>query len=244
MAQYLYNAAYNVSPTLTLLTHLLLPSLCPLPLLPHTLPRLLHQPLKLATPRQSPQILHAKRQVIMPPSLVLARPSRPLLLLAVQFAPHGEHIRIRLLHTNGREGIQSLGEVRSFVLYHGHEVEFDFRRGVVREAGLDGVPRHPDPVHVRCRRTAVIVVFIGRRILIANLRSVRPHAYGTSLQPIEFVHAPILLVRDVRNEVKHVVVVRGGSFGLAGVAQECVLGPSERIVGRAYVVAGSDGLAA
>mmetsp|Transcript_18388 Transcript_18388/g.38462 ORF Transcript_18388/g.38462 Transcript_18388/m.38462 type:complete len:202 (-) Transcript_18388:272-877(-) len=181
----------------------------------------------------------------MPPPLVLARPSRPLLLLAVQFAPHGEHIRIRLLHPDGREGVQSFREVRSLVLHHGHEVEFDFRRGVAREAGLDGVSRHPDPVHVRRRRTSVaVVVIVMSRILIANLRSIRPHAYGTGLQPIQFVHAPVPLVRDVRDEVKHVVVVRGGALGPARIAQEGVLGPPERIVRRAYFVAGSDGLAA
>mmetsp|Transcript_16414 Transcript_16414/g.35684 ORF Transcript_16414/g.35684 Transcript_16414/m.35684 type:complete len:314 (+) Transcript_16414:132-1073(+) len=223
-------------PQPSLLRRSLPPLLGPLPLLPRPLPRLLCQLLEPPAPRQAPEVLHAERQIVVPPPFVLVPPSRPLLLLPVQLGPHGEDGGVALLHTDGREGVEAFGEVGPSVLHHGHEVELDLCRGVVREAVLDGVARHPHPPRPRgARRTLV-------RILVPDLRPIGPHANGTRLQPVQFVDAPVLLVGDVRDEVKDVVVVRGDALRLRGIAEEGVLGPPERVVRRANLVAAADGL--
>mmetsp|Transcript_25634 Transcript_25634/g.61619 ORF Transcript_25634/g.61619 Transcript_25634/m.61619 type:complete len:321 (-) Transcript_25634:283-1245(-) len=214
----------------------LLPRLRPLSLLARALLRLIHQRLELPAPRQTSQPLHAKRQVIVPSPLVLRGPSRALLLLAVKLRPDREHGRIRLLDPDRREGVEPRGEVGPPILHHGHEVEFDLGGGVVRESGLYGVACHPDPLHGRGTVAAAAIV----AVIVLPVRS---HADRTGLQPVQLVHAPIL-VRDVRDEVEHVVVVRGRPLLLIGIAQKRVLGPPERIVRRADLVAGSDGLAA
>mmetsp|Transcript_1838 Transcript_1838/g.3503 ORF Transcript_1838/g.3503 Transcript_1838/m.3503 type:complete len:240 (-) Transcript_1838:685-1404(-) len=205
-------AFFHHHPNLSLLfTRLRLPSLRPLPLLPHTLPRLIHQPIKLATPRQTPQKLHAKRQIIIPPSFILGRPLGAFLLLGVQFAPDGKHGGVGFFHGDGREGVESFGEVGSFVLDHGHEVEFDFGGGVVCEAVLDGVACHSNPIHARCVSVFIISIVCD---LVSVFFFVRAYANGTRLQPIQFINTSILLVGNVRDEMKDVVVVGGTSFGL------------------------------
>mmetsp|Transcript_22430 Transcript_22430/g.64415 ORF Transcript_22430/g.64415 Transcript_22430/m.64415 type:complete len:209 (+) Transcript_22430:92-718(+) len=155
---------------------------------------------QLATSRQATDELHTKGQIVVLPTFVLHLPLGPLLLLSSQLGQDGGHLVGRIVQP-GRPQMGQLGlQDGPTVVHHPHEVELDLGGGILVDPILNGGTGGRQP-----REGTGIVRVV-----------VRSAAYRSGFESIELVHGAIG-VGHIGNEMKDVVVLRGGPTGLVGI---------------------------